>query len=561
MTLWGSLDSAPTVPSAAVATNSNNIMNSVRETTISRRVALAMIAAGLSPGALCSPRGQSTQKDPIRGSVPPAPEIPTTDTVRPKFHLTPASGWINDPQRPLWFNNTWNLWVLWNGDFPSGRGTAWRRFTSSDLVHWVDQGTAIPKYTTPYGDVWTGSAVVDANNTAGYGANAIVAIMTMSCQNLGGQSSGLWYSTDGGASFRFDTIVQKNPLAGDTTIKDRVFRDPCIFFHAEKSRWVMSLAEVGKISIYVSPDLKDWKYLSAMQHSDLGTLECPHLFPLHLYNPDGTTTEDRWILLCGANGSSLGFTTGTAYWVGNFDGSTFRPESSAPQWLDAGPDFYATTVFADANAADPLAHAFAIAWQNNWDYATAMPTKGYLGQLSITRQLRLEMVNGKPDLLNLPIAAQDSAFQAAKQGTDQIISDTHPYNWPAEMSNYSYAIDFTLSQVNSVWPSEVDLDVRCGVNDLTRVGFRPASNLIFLDRSKTGHPPKADSAWNTQRQVACDFRFPVTVRVFVDAGSVEVFVNGKWSLSGLITAPTDATGIRLTSSGGSAKISRLAIKH
>ena len=65
-----------------------------------------------------------------------------------------------------------------------------------------------------------------------------------------------------------------------------------------------------------------------MARTDLGTLECPHLFPLHLYNPDGTTTEDKWVLLCGANGTSQGFTTGTAYWVGTFDGITFTPDTS-----------------------------------------------------------------------------------------------------------------------------------------------------------------------------------------------------------------------------------------
>jgi sucrose-6-phosphate hydrolase SacC (GH32 family) len=166
--------------------------------------------------------------------------------------------------------------VLWNADFPSGNGTAWRRYTSSDLVNWADQGVSIPKYTTTYGDVWTGSSVVDTNNSAGYGAGAVIAIMTMPCNTLGGQGSGLWYSTNEGQSFQFGSIVQTNPLAGNTTISDLVLRDPCIFWHTPTSRWVMSIAEVGKLSVYSSADLKNWVYESAMPRTDLGTLECPH---------------------------------------------------------------------------------------------------------------------------------------------------------------------------------------------------------------------------------------------------------------------------------------------
>jgi len=82
------------------------------------------------------------------------PPTPTPTQARPAYHLTPASGWINDPVRPLWMGGIWNLWVLWNTDFPTGNGTAWRRYTSSDLVNWTDQGVSIPKYTTAYGDVW-----------------------------------------------------------------------------------------------------------------------------------------------------------------------------------------------------------------------------------------------------------------------------------------------------------------------------------------------------------------------------------------------------------------------
>ena len=550
---------APTIASPAELQEVGQALDRAAEFGITRRKALTLIA-GAVPASLLL-QGCSSSSTSSSTPTPTPTPTPNPTQARPRYHLAPASAWINDPQRPLWINKEWNLWVLWNADYPSSNGTAWRRYTSSDLVNWADQGVSIPKYTTTYGDVWTGSSVVDTTNSAGYGAGAVIAIMTMPCNSLGGQGTGLWYSTNAGQSFQFGSIVQTNPLAGNTTISDLVFRDPCIFWHAPTSRWVMSIAEVGKLSVYSSADLKNWVYESAIARTDLGTLECPHLFQLHLYNPDGTTTEDKWVLLCGANGTSQGFTTGTAYWTGTFDGTTFTPDTSMPQWLDGGPDFYATTVFADANASDFMAYAYAIAWENNWDYATAMPTSGYSGQLSIVRQIRLQAVNGNPVLLSMPIVGQNAAYQSTAQGTDQTISDAVPYNWPAGLSSYSRRIDFMLSTVNGSWASEIDLTVRSGDNDSTRVGFKPTENIVFLDRSKCGTPPKSDTAWNTQRQAPCDFSVPVSVSVFIDACSVEVFVNNGLALSGLITTTTDATGLSLTTSSGNAGISKLVVRY
>jgi levanbiose-producing levanase len=497
------------------------------------------------------------------GSTPVNPTpTPSASSVRPQYHLTPSTEWINDPQRPLWMNNTWNLWVLWNGDYPGGNGTAWRRYTSSDLMNWTDQGLSIPKYTTAYGDVWTGSTVVDTNGTASYGAGAIIALMTMPCNNLGGQSTALWYSTNGGASFTFGQIVQTNPqIAQGVASGSMVFRDPSVFWYAPGNRWVMSLAEIGKLSIYTSPDLTNWTYASGMIREDLGTMECPHLVQLHLYQSNGTTTGDKWVLLCGANGTSEGFTTGTAYWVGSFEGTQFTPDSSSPSWLDLGPDFYATTLFADPNASDPLSSIYAIAWENNWNYAAAIPTTGYWGQLSIVRELSLQMLNGAVTLLMSPISAQGGVFKATVTGTNQTISDSVSYSWPSGATNISSRIDFTLSPVGGVWPSAINLAMRSVDGYLTQLGFAPGQSQTTLARNNSGPVPLSGSAWSNSYAAPCNFSGAVKVSIFIDANSIEVFLNGGQSvMSALITAPSDAVGLNLTAVGGSATISDMTIR-
>ena len=479
----------------------------------------------------------------------------------PHFHISPPHGFINDPQRPLWSNGVWNLWLLWNADYPSGGGTAWRRYTSSDLVHWSDQGVSIPKYTTSFGDVWTGSTVIDNSNSAGHGYGAVIALMTMPCDNTNGtsgqnQSNAMWYSTDGGVSFNFDSIVLPNYPGGNTA-----FRDPSVFWHAPSSQWILSLAEAGKLSIYASSDLRHWTYKSGMLRNDIGQMECPNLFQLHVYNADGSSSGDKWVLLCGGDGTPAGFTRGTHYWVGSFDGTTFAPDEWNGQWLDGGPDSYATTVFQDPNASDPLSFAYAIAWQDNWDYAQGLPSSGYPGQLSIVRRLRLQAASGTAILFNTPVSNQDGVFGSEVEGADQTISDSVPYSWPSWSNSAACYVDFTISPDGGSWPDAVYFSVRGGDGYFTQVGFEPGASNAFLKRDLCGPAPVDDSAWNANRNVPCDFSSPVAVSVFVDAGSVEVFLNGgRIAISAQITAPMDATGLNLTTTSGSARISNVSIR-
>lgn len=479
----------------------------------------------------------------------------------PRFHVATGTGRINDPQRPLWINDRWNLWILWNKDFPNGRGTVWLRFTSKDLVHWAEAGTSIPKNTTPYGDVWTGSSVVDGANTAGFGRDTVVALMTMPCRPMGGQGTGRWYSNDGGASFQFDSVVMTNPRAEDSNLKDKVFRDPNVRWHEPSQSWVMCLAEPGQIGFYRSSDLKSWKSSGSLKNAELGTLECPNLFPLHLHDPDGKIAGEKWVLLCGANGMDSGFTTGTHYWVGAFDGHDFQPDEGAGRWLDAGPDFYATTAFS-GNSADPLEYTFAIAWMNNWNYADAVQQQGYIGQLSLVRELRLQLVDGIPILQNRPVDAVRSLFGASIFGKQQIVSEGHDYAWPNGAARACCLIDLTMAPVSGSWPEAISLSVRAGGGYSTQLGFKPGSGKAFLDRERCGPIPKEGEAWKARRSVPCDYTKSVSVSIFLDASSIEVFLNnGESSMSALLTAPLDATALKLFATGGQVSISKVKIKQ
>ncbi len=532
-----------------------------RQTLYTRRTTLGLIAATPLMTA-CTPSLARTDAS-LNAGLEPAPPpssggTPELADGRPSYHIAaPRGGWINDPQRPLKIGDTWTLWALYNPTYPSG-GTNWRRWTSKDLVTWQDRGIAIPRNTTRFGDVWSGSTVVDMANTAGFGAGTLVTLVTM--PNPGtGQSCALWYSRDEGATFAFYDIVLPNPGGHQD------FRDPTVFWHAPTDRWVMTLSEEGKIGIYTSTNLKQWTYVSGFASTIVGrVMECSHLFKLHLYDANGETSADKWILLVGGNGTKLGFTVGAYYWVGNFNGTTFTADSREGQWVDGGADFYAAVVWTDPAAADPLGSAYSIAWMSNWDYVNQIPvTRDYRGQLSLVRRLRLQRVANVPRLLSTPLVGQNTVFAPAIIGQDQTIARGTDYVWPADAEAAACRLDFTLTRVGATWPDAVVLSVRENNSFDTRFVFTAYDNTVCLQRDKSGPNAPAVDAWRQARCVACDFtKGLVNITLFVDAGSVELFLDdGMATLSELINAPPVATNIQLKVSNASVKVSNVAFTH
>ncbi|WP_159078619.1 glycoside hydrolase family 32 protein [Sphingobium yanoikuyae] len=527
----------------------------------SRRQTLEMLAAFPMLSSCGSEAEPAIGAMPVSSGTPDSTGLPTATPIseRPRYHIAaPAGGWINDPQRPVRMGDRWTIWALFNPTYPTD-GTEWRRWTSTDLVTWQDQGISIPRRTTSFGDIWTGSAVVDVTNTAGFGPGALIALVTMPADNAAGQnqSCALWYSLDEGASFTFHDIVLPN-FPGN-----RQFRDPTVFWHETSGNWIMTLSEEGKIGIYTSPDLKHWTYSSGFLSTVVGgVMECSHLFKLHLYNPDGTTSADKWVLLVGGDGTASGFTGGTWYWVGEFDGTTFTASAPDGQWLDGGADFYAAVIWNDPQAADPIACAYSMGWMNNWAYANQLPaTHDYRGQLSIVRELRLRLINNAPRLSSTPLPAQNKIFALTAQGSDQTIADGYDYIWPDNARMVAGRIDLTLNRIGSAWPSIVWLSVRGGSGYSTQICFELGNNRAFIRRVTSGPEAPDSEAWRLDRSLPCDFSEGVVdVSLFIDISSVELFVNnGEATLSQLINARIADASLNLTTVHGSVLVSKVSI--
>jgi fructan beta-fructosidase len=218
------------------------------------------------------------------------------------------------------------------------------------------------------GLIFSGSAVIDKENTSGFGTKekpAMVAIFTyhdMEGEQSGKkdfQTQGIACSLDDGDSW---TKYEGDPVIGNDGFKD--FRDPKVFWNVKEKKWTMLLVAVDHLQIWNSPNLKEWKKVSEFgkeKGAHGGVWECPDLFPLKMEGSD----IEKWVLLISVNPGAPNGGSGIQYFIGDFDGTTFTTDQTESRWIDLGRDNYAGVTFNDT----PNNERIFIGWMSNWDYA------------------------------------------------------------------------------------------------------------------------------------------------------------------------------------------------
>lgn len=477
-----------------------------------------------------------------RDGATPALEQSTWSGPRPAYHLTPEQRWMNDPQRPFFLDGRWHLYYLYNADHPEGNGTSWYHATSTDLVHWRDEGVAIEKYTNGLGDIQSGSAVVDTDGTAGFGAGAVIALVTQ--QDAGVQRQSLFYSTDGGHTF---TPFDGNPVMDNPGAEH--WRDPKVVWDDRAGRWVMVLAEGHKLGFYTSPDLRTWTYRSDLARDDLGLLECPELFEMAV---DGDPDRTSWVLATSANGAEHGRTTGVAYWTGSWDGTSFTADHAEPLWLDSGTDFYAATTWEDSRRepADRLSQRYAIGWLNNWEYAGALPSHGWAGGMqSVVREITLSSEGDRVALHSRPVTELD---RLEGQQID-IGSPTLGSGAPRTIDPGTSAYRLRLTVARGDATGQLRVRLSGGVE----LGVDPRAGVVQLSRRRDvdGTPPGYD---RQSTHLAADG--DITLDVLVDVGSVEAFVDdGRASFSARALDDGAPDAVRLEVLGGEVPLADVSV--
>lgn len=301
--------------------------------------------------------------------------------MRPRYHYAPARNWLSDPNGLIHDGTVWHMFYQYNPQGEAWGHMAWGHATSSDLATWTERPPALVEEDGVM--VFSGSAVIDRDNTAGFGAGAIVAAWTGADIARARQYQCLAFSTDRGQTW---TKYAGNPVL-DIGLAD--FRDPSVFWHAATARWIMVvvLSAENRAAIYASPDLKAWTLQSHVPtHDAPGHLwECPLLIELPVDGEDGS----RWLfkvdVLSGAPAS------GALYLTGSFDGASFTPDGPW-QVADGGTDFYAAIAWNGPR--DAAGRPCWIGWMGNHAYQAKLPLQGWRGAMSLPRRISLRRGDG-----------------------------------------------------------------------------------------------------------------------------------------------------------------------
>ncbi len=494
-----------------------------------------------------------------------------TDYYRPSYHFTPLYGWMNDPNGMVYKDGEYHLYFQYNPYGSKWGNMHWGHAVSKDLLHWEHLDPAIARDTM--GHIFSGSSVIDKNNTAGYGKNAIIAIYTNNSTNHD-EVQCMAYSTDNGMTF---TKYEGNPvLRPYDGLKD--FRDPKVFWYDKNKSWYMIVSADKEIRLYKSKNLKSWAYVSSFG-KNIGQqpcqYECPDFFQLPV---NGDKKNMKWVMIMNINPGCIFGGSATEYFVGDFDGKNFIcPDADDVKWLDYGKDHYATVTF--SNTADRV---LAMTWMSNWQYANLTPFKQNRGANGLPRELKLYEKDGKY-YISEDVAPEVKALRKVSHDFgDELVDGVKDMKGVAANMEGAFEIEADITpNADGIAGIEISNNKR----ERTLIYFDIKKGKVVMDRTESGLtdfgkrsiPHDIEQAWDKQREKQAkqpariensinyknDFALatwaPLSlcegntyhVNIFVDRSSIELFVDGgRIAMTNLVFPVSPYENIKLYTKGG-----------
>ncbi len=454
-------------------------------------------------------------------------EIPTlyAERHRPQFHFSPPQNWINDPNGMVYYAGVYHLFYQYNPTDKAWSDMNWGHATSTDLVHWSHKPVALHSEPDGLGYIFSGSAVVDWNNTSGLQQGdhpPLVALFTH-CSRHNTQVQSLAYSIDGGENW---LLYEHNPVLPNQGIED--FRDPKVFWYERGSKWIMALAAGQIIQFYRSGNLIDWDYCSdfgAGIGAQGGVWECPDLIPLTVPG----TGETKWVLLVSINPGGTNPGSATQYFIGDFDGRAFRHDHTEILWADYGPDHYAGVSWSDLPASD--GRRILIAWMSNWNYANNVPTVPWRGAMTVPRELKLIETELGLRLGLPPIAELESLRKGNPTELNNVTIDS-PYRINqgatlAEQLDIEITIDWAEHKSDEWILRFFNAD-----GEALTIDFRASINELRLDRSRASRGMNRIPSFTREivAPVILAGRLEIGLRILKDTSSIEILTQDGQSL-------------------------------
>jgi fructan beta-fructosidase len=315
---------------------------------------------------------------------------------RPQFHFTTKRGWINDPNGLIFYEGEYHLFYQHNPYEKEWENMSWGHAVSKDMIHWEELPTALSP--DNIGTMFSGSAVIDYNNTAGFNKGNIPAMVaTYTAFTDEKQVQCVAYSLDRGRTW---TKYSKNPII-DSKAKwnSNDTRDPRVFWYKPANHWVLVLNERDGHSIYNSKNLKDWTFESHIT----GFWECPDLFELPV---DGDKSKAKWVMYGASN----------TYMIGAFDGKKFTPESGKRYYVTG--TIYAAQTFTNIPESD--GRRIQIGWGK-----VSHPDMPFNGMMLLPTELKLKTTKDGVRMFSEPIKEADQLFENAGEWNNLSAKDAN----------------------------------------------------------------------------------------------------------------------------------------
>jgi fructan beta-fructosidase len=487
---------------------------------------------------------------------------------RPQVHFTPPSMWMNDPNGMVFYEGEYHLFYQYYPKATVWGPMHWGHAVSKNLVHWEHLPIAL--YPDSLGLIFSGSAVIDWNNTSGFGKNGKPPMVAIFTQHLmEGEKQGrsdfqyqsIAYSNDKGRTW---TKYAGNPVIPNTDkIKD--FRDPKVIWDENSRQWIMVFAAQDHVKLWGSQDLKSWKHLSDFGQqwgAHTGVWECPDLFPMMLASP-GTTAplKKKWVLLQSINPGAPNGGSGTQYFVGDFDGKNFVLDPDFAKsvangnavWLDYGRDNYAGVTWSDIPKND--GRRIFMGWMSNWDYATVVPTEKWRSAMTLPRTLVLKTTHEGLRLVSQPVKELETLRLKKYSIENQPVNNNFELSKQLGVSSSSVAL---LLEVELPEKSKTDFAVVLynAKGEEYRIGFDQVKNEYYSDRTKAGNNGFSNKFATTRHYAPrLETSQTLSMHLVFDVASCELFADdGSIQLTDTFFPTADFTNIKLSASSTGVKI-------
>lgn len=457
-------------------------------------------------------------------TIPTSEKISVDSTVyykepfRPQFHFSPEKHWMNDPNGMVYYKGTYHLFYQYYPNDIVWGPMHWGHATSTDLIHWKHKKIAL--FPDKLGLIFSGSAVIDINNTSGLGTKenpAMVAIFTyhnMDIEKAGKintQSQGMAYSLDEGETWK---KYDRNPIIKNPDIKD--FRDPKVFWNETTKEWNLVLVAGDRAQFYTSKNLTDWALQSEFGKNigaHGGVWECPDIFKLKVEGSE----EEKWVLLISINPGAPNGGSGTQYFIGDYDGRTFRTNQKDIKWIDHGTDNYAGVTYNNT----PDNKRIFIGWMSNWLYARNTPTKNWRSAMTLPREILLSKIDGDYTLKSNPI----------KQLKQQLVTE---YSKDLISIKKGTKIDFTYDYLNqsslrfNSRNQNLKLVFSNDLNDSLVIDYNSKQKIFSIDRKHSGYVDFEKTFGKDIHKTSLTNLVSESVdyQIILDWSSIEIFING-----------------------------------